>query len=153
MARDFEICALGFAVVGFFAMPAMAQQKPEMRNMRLVGYSDLQGRNAYMPVIQKQGDRWIAYVGHHADDPKRMNSLTGRTEPNGTSIVDVTDPAHPKYLFHIPGEPGGGAAFERACSGNDLPHGEKGKYYLLRAFGNVGWEMWDVTNPCRTNPA
>jgi hypothetical protein len=147
MARSFQIFAVSVAFVGALAVPAMSQQKSEMKNMRLVGYSDLQGRNAYMPVIQRQGDRWIAYLGHHSDEPMRMNSLTGKTEPNGTSIVDVTDPAHPKYLFHIPGQPGGGAAFERVCSGNDLPRGEKGKYYLLRSFGNVAWEMWDVTNP------
>ena len=32
--------------------------------------------------------------------------MTGKAEPNGTSIVDVTDPAHPKYLRHIPGQEG-----------------------------------------------
>jgi hypothetical protein len=147
-----EFIAFGVALVGALATPARAQQKAEMRNMRLVGYNDLQGRNAYMPVIQKQGDRWIAYAAHHADEPLRMNPLTGAAEPNGTSIVDVTDPAHPKYLFHIPGPKGGsGAPFERTCSGDELPHGEKGKYYLLRAFGGVGWEMWDVTNPSEPN--
>ena len=48
---------------------AMAQDisKPEARNMRLVGYSDLQARTAYHPVIQHQGNRWIAYIGHHGD--------------------------------------------------------------------------------------
>ena len=46
---------------------ALAQQKqPEKKNMDLVGYNDLQARSAYQPVIQKQGDRWIAYIGHHA---------------------------------------------------------------------------------------
>src|SRR5215467_10421885 len=89
-----------FVLLAFLAMSATAQQKAEMKNMQLVGYNDLQGRNAYMPVIQKQGNRWIAYVGHHADEPMRANRLTGRLEPNGTSIVDVTDPQHPNYLFH-----------------------------------------------------
>ena len=32
-----------------------------------------------------------------------MNPLTGQVEDNGTSIVDVTDPKHPRYLHHIPG--------------------------------------------------
>ena len=31
--------------------------------MDLVGYNDLQARSAYQPIVQKQGDRWIAYVG------------------------------------------------------------------------------------------
>jgi len=42
-----------------------AQQRAEMRDMQLVGYSDLQARSAYQPVIHKQGARWIAYIGHH----------------------------------------------------------------------------------------
>jgi len=157
------IC-LGVALAGFFTVAA-AQQKAEMSNMELVGYNDLQGRNAYIPVIQKQGERWIAYVGHHSDTfrgaktdqhtediPPRLNPLTGKNEPNGTSIVDVTDPRHPKYLAHIPGKgtgEGGGAPFVRVCSGNDLPHADKGKFYLLRPFGNTGWEMWDVTDPAK----
>jgi hypothetical protein len=140
------IC-FGVALSGFLTVAA-AQQKAEMSNMQLVGYNDLQGRNAYIPTIQKQGDRWIAYVAHHNDNPMRVNPLTGVAEPNGTSIIDVTDPRHPKYLFHIPGQAGGtGAPFARTCSGDDLPHGERGKYYLLRAFGAIQWELWDVTNP------
>jgi hypothetical protein len=130
---------------------AGCDEKAEKSNMELVGYSDLQGRNAYMPVIQKQGDRWILYVGHHANRPQqRLNPLTNKVEPNGTSILDVTDPKHPKYLAHIPGQSEGtGAPFLHTCSGNDLPHGEKGKFYMLRAFGAIRWEMWDVTNPAK----
>ena len=52
--------------------------KSESKNMRLVGYHDLQGRTAYQPTIQKQGDRWIAYVGHHGD--YRLNALNGKME-------------------------------------------------------------------------
>ena len=123
--------------------------------MELVGYNDLQARSAYQPVIQKQGNRWIAYIGHHGGEA--MNPQTGKMEPNGTSIVDVTDPKHPKYLIHIPGEPKdragefGGASMVRVCSGNDLPHGDKGKFYLLRDFGNSAHEIWDVTDPAKPN--
>src|SRR5439155_22532410 len=70
---------------------------PEVSNMRLVGYSDLQGRSAYQPTIHKQGNRYIAYVGHHgspANQPKPFNALTRAEELNGTSIIDVTDPAN-----------------------------------------------------------
>jgi hypothetical protein len=145
-----------WALFAFLGSPAMAQckgdcsGKAERNNMELVGYNDLQGRNAYMPVIQKQGDRWIAYIGHHSNTPQRLNPLTGKIEPNGTSIVDVTDPRHPKYLAHIPGQADGtGAPFVRTCSGSDLPHGDKGKFYMLRAFGALRWEMWNVTNPAK----
>jgi hypothetical protein len=84
---------------------------PETMNMRLAGYSDLQARSAYQPTIVHQGDRYIAYIGHHggnAEIPKPINPQTGEAEFNGTSIVDVTDPAHPKYLKHIPGTAGSG---------------------------------------------
>jgi hypothetical protein len=33
---------------------------PEAKNMRLVGYSDLQARSAYQPTIHHQGSRYIA---------------------------------------------------------------------------------------------
>ncbi|HWT83559.1 MAG TPA: hypothetical protein VN648_32715, partial [Candidatus Methylomirabilis sp.] len=126
----------------------MAGQKAEQKDMQLKGYNDLQGRSAYQPIIQKQGDRWIAYVGHHGGEA--MNPLTGKAEPNGTSIVDVTNPAQPQYLYHIPGGKGageaGGAQMVRACEGKDLPKGTPGKTYLLRTNGNLAQEIWDVTN-------
>ncbi len=123
--------------------------KPEAMNMRLVGYSDLQARTAYQPTIQKQGNRWIAYIGHHGD--KKLNPLTQKIENNGTSILDVTNPKAPKYLSHIPGEEGkaeqGGAQMVRICSGADLPKGDKSKFYMLRVFGNQAHEVWDVSDP------
>ena len=103
---------------------------PELMNMRLVGYNDLQGRSAYQPTIHRQNGRYIAYIGHHGAHravPKPLNSMTGQPEFNGTSIVDVTDPAHPQYLAHIPGTPGnyeeGGAQMTRVCDGSALPKG------------------------------
>ena len=71
-------------------------------NMRLVGASDLQGRTGFEIAITQQGQRWIAYVGHFGGES--VNALTAQKEPNGTSILDVTDPHKPKYLHHIPSE-------------------------------------------------
>src|ERR1700730_3009964 len=133
---------------------ASAQQKPEASNMTLVGYSDLQGRSAYQPVIHHQGDRWIAYIGHHGGIPeaeKPINPLTGQAEYNGTSLIDVTDPAHPKYLAHIAGEQGnyeaGGAQMVRVCDGKSLPKGDPAAVYLLRPFGNQAHEIWNTADP------
>jgi hypothetical protein len=136
------------AVALLVALPAGAE---EQRNMRLVGMDDLQARSAYQPVVHHQGARWIAYVGHHGG--KRVNPLTGQTEDNGTSIVDVTDPKHPRYLHHIPGAEGeaeaGGAAMVRICDGKTLPRADKDKTYLLRTLGNLAHEVWDATDPAK----
>jgi len=124
-------------------------RQAEASNMQLVGSHDLQARTAYQPVIHQQGNRWIAYIGHHGG--AQVNPLTGNKENNGTSIVDVTDPRQPKYLAHIPGDVGegeaGAAQMVRVCSGKTLPKGDPSKTYILRTFGNKGHEIWDVTVP------
>ncbi|MGY4467292.1 hypothetical protein ACVWWK_002974 [Bradyrhizobium sp. LB9.1b] len=122
--------------------------------MKLVGASDLQARSAYQPTIHHQGDRWIAYIGHHGgtdDVPAPVNPMTGQAEPNGTSIVDVTDPARPKYLRHLPGQEGkyesGGAQMVRICDGKSLPKGDPNAVYMLRTFGSQAHEIWNVADP------
>ena len=141
------------AVVLFgVAQPSAEGPHSEKHNMKLIGVNDLQARSAYQPVIQHQGTRWIAYVGHHGGEA--FNPLTGLVEKNGTSIVDVTDPGRPKYLKHIPGPSGegeaGGAQMVRVCNGSQLPNGDPTRVYLLRATAN-SHEVYDVTNPA--NPA
>src|ERR1700751_1075608 len=127
---------------------------PEASNMRLVGYSDLQARSAYQPTIHHQGDRWIAYVGHHGgtpEIPKPRNTPNGKDEFNGPSIIDVTDPAHPKYLAHIPGLEGyaeqGGAQMVRVCDGKTLPTAARNAVYMLRVLGVQAHEIWNAADP------
>ena len=120
----------------------------DARDMELVGHDELQGRSAYQPTIHRQSGRFIAYVGHHGG--RARNPLTGVDEDNGTSIVDVTDPARPRYLAHIPGPAGGseqgGAQMARVCD-------RGGRTYLLRTYGNAvpnsGHEVWEVTDPAK----
>jgi hypothetical protein len=147
------------AVIGvsaLAAMPAMSQQQrvgapAEARNMQLVGHNELQARSAYQPVIHRQGDRYIAYIGHHGG--KSVNGLTKQPENNGTTIVDVTDPKAPTTLAHIPGEQGegeaGGAQMVRLCDGKTLPKGDPNAVYLLRTLGNSAHEVWNVANPAK----
>lgn len=152
----FALAGAAFLAWGAAGQAAEAGAKADAHDMALVGYNDLQGRSAYQPVIHEQNGRWIAYIGHHGGtdkDPTPLNPLTGKREPNGTSIVDVTDPRHPKYLFHIPGAPGkaeqGGAQMVRVCDGKTLPKGDPKKTYLLRTFGNSADEIYDVSNPAK----
>nr|MCK7672829.1 hypothetical protein [Bradyrhizobium sp. 2S1] len=80
-------------VLVLLANAAGAQQPkigdpPEASNMRLVGTSDLQARSAYQPTIHHQGDRWIAYIGHHGgtdDIPDPVNPMTGKAERTHTT--------------------------------------------------------------------
>jgi hypothetical protein len=128
---------------------AQAQHGSSASNMALLGHNDLQARSAYQPLVHAQGSRWIAYIGHHGG--AAVNPLNGQREDNGTSVIDVTDPRKPRYLAHIPGEPGqgesGGAQMVRVCNGRDLPKGDPAKVYLLRSYGNSAHEVWDVTVP------
>jgi hypothetical protein len=154
-------CVAAIAAMAILTISAAAQQQkigapPESMNMRLVGYNDLQGRSAYQPTVHHQGNRYIAYIGHHGgtpETPKPVNTLSGQAEFNGTSIVDVTDPAHPQYLAHIPGTPGdyeeGGAQMTRVCDGKTLPKGDPNKTYLLRVFGGKSHQIYDVTDPAK----
>jgi len=151
------LCSLLITILALTGCAQMALRgrvgsTPEARDMALVGFNDLQNRSAYQPVIHRQGDRFIAYIGHHGGTA--FNSLTGRVEANGTSVVDVTDPRNPKYLTHVPGSPAGsgeagGAQMVRVCDGEDLPKGDRTKTYLLRTFGNEAHEILDVSDPSK----
>jgi hypothetical protein len=106
--------------VSLFCTAAYAQHPASASNMALLGHNDLQARSAYQPVIHQNRGRWIAYVGHHGG--AALNPLTGRTESGGAQMV-------------------------RVCSGKELPKGDPAKVYMLRSFGNLAHEIWDVTTP------
>jgi hypothetical protein len=116
----------------------------EHKDMQLVGFNDLQGRSAYQPTIHHYADgRYIAFIGHHGGTSPTLGGS------NGTSIVDVTDPARPVYLVHIPGGSGtgeaGGAQMVRVC--DNLPGAPgAGNVYMLRAT-STSHEVYNVSDP------
>src|SRR5215470_6147459 len=129
---------LVFVVTATVAPSALADdgQGASSHNMRLVGTNDLQSRSTYQPTIHKYPhNRHILFTGHHALAKQgdgllpngkllpSFNPLTGKNELNGTSIIDVTHPRNPQYLFHLPVPNGvaGGAQMVRVCDGNTLP--------------------------------
>jgi hypothetical protein len=157
MPKVYLACALLLAGCGGGTdMPAAGNAGPvpdsnaEALNLSLVGYHDLQGRSAYQPVAHAYGDRRILFIGHHAGEA--MNPLTGVTEVNGMSILDVTDPSNPQLLHHEPpsGTEASGTQHVQICDGSVLPNADPTKTYLARTNGLLGYEVFDVTDP--SNP-
>ncbi len=134
----------------------------QQHDMNLVGTNDLQARSTYQPTLHKYGPgRYFLFTGHHALDVNPVtgqplpsfNPLTAKNEPNGTSIVDVSDPKRPKLVFHIPVGTGvtppatptaGGAQMVRVCDGIGA---NAGQVFMLRSYATSAHEIWNVTNP------
>ena len=67
--------------------------RQESSNMSLLGQHDLQGRSAYQPVIERQGELWVAYIGLMGGQAK--NEMTGNVEVDdrantGMHILELT---------------------------------------------------------------
>ena len=128
------------------------------QNVQLVGYNDLQGRQSLQLVARSDAanGNWL-YVGHQPNDrpnseEPQMNSITGQAEINGTSIIDITDPANPTTKWHIPGIP---SANHRAVSVvYDYKHDSSGRDYLVRSSDtgkDFRFQIFDITDRA-TNP-
>jgi len=155
------------AILAFGASSVLADgisQSGEQKNMRRVGHVDLQGRAAYHPYFINYPDgRVIAFVGTHSGangaDAAKPNPLKAGSpiEPNGTMIIDITNPKKPVEKYHIPGNAQGAQSqSNRMCLGSDLPGGMPGKVYMMRNVQSnnaalSGYEVWDVTDV--TNPS
>jgi hypothetical protein len=83
-------------------------------NMTLLGHQDLQGAAPTSRWSRRQGPLDRLHRPSRRQDRERAHR---KREDSGTSIVDVTDPRKPRYLAHIPGEPGQGErAARRWCA-------------------------------------
>ena len=132
------------------ASTAQAAEAPlAAHDLRLVGQNDLQARSAYQPIVHAYGERRILFVGHHAGEG--LNPATGYIEKNGLSIVDVTNPAAPGYLVHVPptGPEASGTQHIQICDGSALPSADDAKVYAIRTNGLLGYEVLDVTDPSK----
>ena len=122
-------------------IPLLTSQRTygaDAANVRLVGHSDLQGRDALQVVLKGN----FAYVGHHRG--RERNPMTGALEWNGTTILDVSNPKQPRIIKHIPGYEGAESravqVVEKYFDGRD---------YLLRNQESnhfTGFEVWDITD-------
>ena len=126
-------------------------------NVRLVGYNDLQGRSALVTTTKSDpaNGNWV-YIGHHDafhDEQPILNPITGKMEFNGTSILDITDPAKPKYVWHIPNATNKNSRSTSVVY--DYKFDSSGHDYLIRnsealTQGETGvdlkYEIWDITS-------
>ena len=130
--------------------PATPPENPlAPHDLRLVGQNDLQARSAYQPIVHAYGERRILFVGHHAGEA--LNPATGYIEKNGLSILDVTDPAVPQYLAHMPptGTEASGTQHVQVFDGSALPSADDSKVYAIRTNGALSYEVVDVTDPAK----
>lgn len=140
---------------------AQAPSQPDPRSdgaqsVRLVGYHDMQGRQA-MQVTTRSDEangNW-AYVGHSPNarpgydgsEEAQLNSITGAVEFNGTSIFEISDPANPRLAWHIPGLQGSN---HRSVSVvYDYRHNSGGRDYLIRSHDtgkDFAFQIFDITS-------
>jgi hypothetical protein len=143
--------------------PPAAEQSPAdplsdgAQNMRLVGHNDLQGRESLVvTTLSDQANGSWVYVGHHEsfwDDKPKMNSITGKEEWNGTSILNVDDPSNPKLVWHIPNDSNRNSRGTSAVY--DYKFDGSGRDYLIRnsealTQGETGtdlkYQIFDITD-------
>jgi hypothetical protein len=139
--KIYLVLTISTLLLGIFYQPPRIYPA-EALNVQLIGLSDLQGRDSLQVVLKGN----YAYIGHHRGE--ELNPLTGKVEPNGTTIVDVTDPRRPKIITHIPGRKG---AESRAVQVAERFFDSKD--YLLRNQESgefTGFEIWDITD--KANP-
>jgi hypothetical protein len=153
---------LAMAVIGCTpAAPAAEQADPMAdgaQNVRLVGYNDLQGRQSLQLTTRSDAanGNW-AYVGHQPNDrpdseEPQLNPITGQAEINGTSIIDITDPARPTTKWHIPGI--SRANHRHVGVVYDYQHDSSGRDYLVRSSDtgqDFRFQIFDITDRA-TNP-
>jgi hypothetical protein len=121
----------------------------DAENVRLVGYNNMQGRYALQVTAKsnQSNGSWV-YVANVANPRLKeglFNPITKKHEWNGTSILDTSDPAHPKYVWHIPNEVN---ASSRSVS-VVYDFGADKRDYLIRnveASDRLTFQVWDITS-------
>jgi hypothetical protein len=149
--------ALTVTLVRGQAKPAADPLSDGAQNVRLVGYHDLQGRESLVVTTKSDpaNGSWV-YVGHHEsywDDKPKLNPITGKMEWNGTSILDIGDPAKPKLVWHIPNDTNRNSRGVTVVY--DYKFDSSGKDYLMRnsealTEGETGldvkFQIFDITS-------
>ena len=125
---------------------------PQGRNVEFVGRHDLQGRDALQvtAISDAANGDWL-YVGHHDDTwagVPRLNPVTNALEWNGTSILDVSDPANPELVWHIPNAVNANSRSTSVVYDYAFESDPPGRDYLVRNSQNADtavFQVFDVT--------
>ncbi len=159
LLRTLSMAALLSCVAGCSTPGPTPGEQPEQQagveshNVRLVGYNDLQGRETLMVVAKSDpanGD-WV-YVGHHEsyyDGEQRMNPITNQMEWSGTSILEVSDPANPRLVWHIPNEANANSRGVSVVYDYGFDSDPPGRDYLIRnseAGDDRKFQIFDITS-------
>jgi len=145
-----------------YAVPDMAEPQGK-KNMKLIGYNDVQGRETLQVTTNYDGDtgQFWAFIGHHnrgSHQTIHYNPLTDRNEENGTTILDTTDPSNPIVVAHIPNFVQAGPPTMQNRNSRStsvvLNFMGQGKDILVRnseGGGTVYFEVFDITDIIRGN--
>jgi hypothetical protein len=105
-------------------------------NIEVVGYTDLQKRPGFKIALHKVGERWFLY--------------TAALWHSGMTIVEVTNPADPRFIRFIPGPPNTWTLQVQIADGRMITSmecippgwgGAPGKPYA------EGFLIWDLADP------
>ena len=124
----------------------------DAEHVRLVGYNDMQGRYALQVTTKSDAanGNWV-YVGNVAGGQAEdglFNPITKKKEWNGTSILDISDPANPKYVWHIPNEVSASSRSASVVYDYGFNSNPPGRDYLFRsveAADRLTFQIWDIT--------
>ncbi len=115
--------------------------KAWVKNFEPIGYVDLEGRPAFKLAVHQAGERWYLY--------------TAQFWHSGLSIVEVTDPARPRFVRFIDGPPNTWTLQVQIAEGRmitsmeRIPAGWGGDPNGPYDEGFVIWDLADPENPRR----
>ena len=105
------------------------------KGFELVGYTDLNGRPGFKMALHKAGNRWYLY--------------TAQFWVSGWSIIEVTDPANPRFIRYIEGPPNTWTLQVQIADGLMITSMER----IMPGWGGTdgpfgeGFLIWDLADP------